>query len=104
MPKWQIRVQVPPGPAGFRALEAALAGFDAGELLLARRGVADDELTADLVVGLRDDDELGELLPALHAISPQVFISRVRQPEPNAPRRGRAVRVRKLRAAASLVR
>jgi hypothetical protein len=103
--KWQIRVIVPPGPSGFKALEAALAGFQASELILARRTAEGDELAGDIVVELSDDDELGDLLRELHAISPQVFISRVRVPEQHAaPSHRDPIRVRSLRAAAGMVR
>jgi hypothetical protein len=104
MPKWRIRVAVPPGRSGYRVLEAALARFQASELILARRGPDGDDLTGDVVVELSDDDELGKLLRELHAISPQVFISRVRVPE-HATLSGRhPIRVRNLRAFAGIVR
>ncbi len=105
MPKWRIRVVVPAGRSGYQALEAALAGFQASELILARPVPDADELTADVVIELSDDDELGNLLRELHTISPQVFISRVRQPDQHAPPSGRRpIRVRSLRAAAGVVR
>ena len=105
MPKWRIRVTVPAGRSGCRVLAAALAGFQAGELILAEPAPDADELTADVVVELGDDDELGRLLRELHAISRQVLISRVRQPEQHATPSGRrAIRVRSLRAPAGVVR
>lgn len=104
MPKWQIRVVVQPGPSGYRALDAALTGFRANELILAKRVTDGDELTGNVVVELRDDDELGNLLRELHAISPQVFISRVREPEHAARSARHPIRVRSLRAAAGIVR
>jgi hypothetical protein len=105
MSQWRIRVAVPAGRSGCPALAAALAGFQASELILAAPAPDAAELTADVVVELGDDDELGRLLRELHAISPQVFISRVRQPEQQATRSGRRpIRVRSLRAAAGVVR
>lgn len=105
MPKWRIRVTVPAGRSGCQVLAVALLGFQAEELILAEPVPDADELTADVVVELGNDDELGKLLRELHAISPQVFISRVRQPEQHATPSGRrAIRVRKLRAAAGVSR
>jgi hypothetical protein len=105
MPKWRIRVAVPADRSGCQVLAAALAGFQASELILAEPAPDAAELTADVVVELGDDDELGRLLRELHAISPQVFISRVRQPEQRLTRSGRRpIRVRRLRAPAGIVR
>ena len=104
MPKWQIRVVVPPGPSGLRTLDAALTSVGASELILARRVADGDELAGYEVVELHDDDELGNLLRELLAISPQVFISRVREPDHAARPARHPIRVRSLRAAAGIVR
>jgi hypothetical protein len=38
-------------------------------------------LSGDVVLELPRDDELGDMLTALHSISPQVFVSRADVPE-----------------------
>ncbi len=109
MTQWRIRLMVPEADVGRRALRIALAQAPVTGVRLATSGaevadltgaeVADltgaevAELTGDVIIELGEDEALGDLLRALHDISPQVFISRVTSPEadPDQP-----IKVRKL--------
>ena len=48
---------------------------------LTPRAGTDAELSGDVILELPRDDELGDMLTALHTISPQVFVSRASQNE-----------------------
>jgi len=76
MPTWNIRVILPDDPASHDALHSALAAHPPSSVRLESRGPGSAETTGDVVVELREDEPLGDLLHALHEISPQVFISR----------------------------
>ena len=101
MAQWRIRVVVPDGPGGHQALTAALAQVPCSELQVGPAGSDEAGLTGDVVVELREEDSLGDLLRTLHEISPQVFISRVGAADAE-PADGRKVRVRKLRRTAGI--
>ena len=92
MPLWRIRVALPDDPRSQEALRAAVAAYPAERVRVesADPGVAD--LTGNVVVELRDDGPLGDLLHALHEISPHVFVSRVNPPEASAPQQTTRVR------------
>jgi hypothetical protein len=102
MAQWRIRVIMPAGPGGEQALRAALAQVPATELQLGPAGPNGDSPAGDVVVELREEDGLPDLLRALHEISPQVFISRVPQDEATTAASGRKIRVRNLRRALSV--
>lgn len=93
MTQWMIRLVVPEAAAGRRALRTALAQASVTGVRLDPPGLDVTELTGDVTIELAEDGALGDLLRALHEISPQVFISRVSAPEPGA---GQPIRVRKL--------
>lgn len=93
MTQWRIRLIVPEAAAGRRALRAALAQASVTGVRLDPPGLDVTELTGDVIIELAEDGALGDLLRALHEISPQVFISRVSAP---APGLGQPIRVRKL--------
>ena len=86
MPLWRIRVAVPDSPASRSAVKQALAAQPVSYL----RVVPSDEAsrtTSEILVEVPQDDGLTSVLSALHAISPQVFVSRAderdgRVPEP----------------------
>ncbi len=96
MEQWKIRVITPEG--GQHAVRAALAAVPAAEVQPALSGDDSAGLVDEVVVSLREDRSLPDLLHALHDISPQVFVSRV----PAAAEAGPAdtgpgqIRVRKL--------
>jgi hypothetical protein len=84
MQHWRIRIAVPDGARGQRALSGALARFQADQPAVNGQGsdVADvADVNGDVVVALREEGSLGDLLRALHEISPQVFVSRVSSPD-----------------------
>ncbi|HUZ53431.1 MAG TPA: hypothetical protein VMU94_13010 [Streptosporangiaceae bacterium] len=94
MAQWRIRVIVPAAPDGRQVLKSALAHVAVTESRLIPPSADTAETTGEVVVDLGEDDALHDLLRTLHEISPQVFISRVGSPEPDAG--DLAIRVRKL--------
>jgi hypothetical protein len=106
MAQWRIRVTVPDAPSGQSALQSALAQMPVTDVRIdppdARAAEMTAEMTGDVIVEVGEDSALADLLRALHAISPQVFISRVPAPEPTAAAvaagaaAGQSIRVRKL--------
>lgn len=108
MSMWRIRITLSDDPRSQALLNDALAGQSVSQVRLTP--AADTaEMTGDVVVELTHNEGLGELLSALHTISPQVLVSRAdpagapsAQTETAAPRqvpRGR--RLSLLRAGAS---
>jgi hypothetical protein len=87
MSLWRIRIAVPDSPASRSAVEQALAAHPAAYL---RAAPSDDASPAasELVVELSQDDGFTSVLSALHAISPQVFVSRADAPEAASGRNG----------------
>jgi hypothetical protein len=81
MTRWRIRLVVPEADGGKRALRSALAQAPVTGVRLDPPGVEVAELTGDVIIELGEEEALGDLLRALHEISPQVFISRVHSPE-----------------------
>ncbi len=79
MPLWRIRIAVPDSPASRSAVRKALAAQPVSYLRVA----SDDETlsrSSEIVVELPQDEGLTNVLSALHAISPQVFVSRADSP------------------------
>jgi hypothetical protein len=75
MPLWRIRLAVPDSPASRSAVKQALAAQPVSYL----RVVPGDEgngSSSEIVIELPRDGGLTSVLSALHAISPQVFVSR----------------------------
>ena len=85
MPLWRIRVAVPDSPASRSAVKQALAAQPVSYMRVTPTGEESDA-TSEIVVELPQDDGLTSVLAALHAISPQVFVSRADAPAA-APRR-----------------
>lgn len=109
MSMWRIRITLPGGPGSQAALDEALAGQPVREVLLTSGDTDKAEMTGEVVLDLTHDEGLGVLLSHLHAISPQVFVSRAdqpaaaNQPQAAAPRqasRGRRLSLLRARAAA----
>lgn len=82
MPLWKIRVVLPDDPRSHEALRQAVASYPAERVNLESLDPDSPGLTGEVVVELRDDGPLGDLLHALHEISPHVFVSRANPPEP----------------------
>jgi hypothetical protein len=75
MSKWRIRITLSDDPRSHALLNDALAGQPVSQVRLTP--AADTaEMTGDVVVELTQSEGLGELLSALHTISPQVLVSR----------------------------
>ncbi len=76
MAMWRIRLSLADDPTSRERLEAVLARQRVSELSLTPRAGSVAGLSGDVVLELPYDDELGDMLTALHTISPQVFVSR----------------------------
>ena len=88
MPLWRIRIAVPDSPASRSAVKQALSAQPVSYL----RVTPSDETsssTSEIVIELPQDDGLTNVLSALHAISPQVFVSRADAPDGTSGRNGR---------------
>ncbi len=76
MAMWRIRINLSDDPRSRARLDEVLARQRVSALQLTPRAGTDTELSGDVVLELPRDDELGDMLTALHTISPQVFVSR----------------------------
>jgi len=76
MAMWRIRINLANDPRSRARLNEVLASQQVRAIRLTPRAGTEDELAGDVVLELPRDDELGEMLTALHTISPQVFVSR----------------------------
>lgn len=75
MAMWRIRINLADDARSRELLDEVLASARVQTIQLTpRNGGA--ELSGDVVLELPRDDALGEMLTALHTISPQVFVSR----------------------------
>ena len=88
MPSWRIRIAVPDSPASRSAVKQALSAQPVSYLRVAP---SDDgsASTSEIVIELPQDDGITNVLSALHAISPQVFVSRADGPGTGSDRDGR---------------
>jgi hypothetical protein len=84
MAMWRIRINLADDPRSRSRLNEVLASQQVSALKLTPRIGTEAELAGDVILELPRDDELGEMLTALHAISPQVFISRASHDEVEA--------------------
>ena len=81
MTQWRIRLLAPDADGGRQALCKALAQAPVTGVRPDPPGVQVEEPTRDVIIELAEEEALGDLLRALHEISPQVFISRVGPPD-----------------------
>jgi len=79
MAMWRIRINLADDPRSRARLDEVLARQQVSAIRLTPRAGAEAELSGDVVLELPRDDELGDMLTALHMISPQVFVSRASQ-------------------------
>jgi hypothetical protein len=88
MPSWRIRIAVPDSPASRSAVKQALSAQPVSYLRVAP---SDDgsASTSEIVIELPQDDGITNVLSALHAISPQVFVSRADAPDAASDGNGR---------------
>ena len=76
MAKWRIRIHLSDDAYSRARLDEVLAKQRVSAVRLTPRPGMDPGLSGDVVLELPRDDELGDMLAALHMISPQVFVSR----------------------------
>jgi hypothetical protein len=76
MAMWRIRINLSDDPRSRARLNEVLSRQQVTAIRLTPRAGTDAELAGDVVLELPRDDELGEMLTALHTISPQVYVSR----------------------------
>jgi hypothetical protein len=76
MAMWRIRINLSDDPRSRARLNEVLASQQVSAIRLTPRGGTEAQLSGDVVLELPRDDELGDMLTALHTISPQVFVSR----------------------------
>jgi hypothetical protein len=76
MAKWRIRINLSDDAHTRARLAEVLASQRVSAVQLTPRVGAESVLAGDVVLELPRDDELGDMLSALHMISPQVFVSR----------------------------
>jgi hypothetical protein len=79
MSMWRIRINLSDDPRSRARLHEVLARQQVSAIRLTPRDGSDAELSGDVVLVLPRDEELGDMLTALHSISPQVFVSRAGQ-------------------------
>jgi hypothetical protein len=82
MAMWRIRLNLSDDPLSRERLTELLAGQQVSKIKLTPREGAVSELSGDVILELPRDDSLGDMLTALHTISPQVFVSRATQDGP----------------------
>ena len=76
MAMWRIRINLSDDPRSRARLAEVLARQEVSAIRLTPRAGTAAELSGDVVLELPRDDELGDMLTALHTISPRVFVSR----------------------------
>jgi len=84
MAMWRIRINLSDDPRSRARLTEVLARQHVSAVRLTPRAGTEAELSGDVVLELPRDDELGDMLTALHTISRQVFVSRATQHELDA--------------------
>jgi hypothetical protein len=76
MATWRIRINLSDDAQTRARFAEVLASQRVTAVQLTPRAGAESVLAGDVVLELPRDDELGDMLAALHRISPQVFVSR----------------------------
>jgi len=78
---WRIRITLPDEPHHVTALRHALADLAVHLLRVIPKPGTSGAVNADFVIELPDDERLGAVLGVLHEMSPQVYLSRVEEPD-----------------------
>jgi hypothetical protein len=76
MAKWRIRIHLSDDAHSRARLDEVLANQKVSAVQLTQRPGTDTGVSGEVILELPRDDELGDMLAALHMISPQVFVSR----------------------------
>lgn len=93
MAKWRIRIHLSDDAHSRARLDEVLANQRVSAVHLTPRSGTDTGVSGEVILELPRDDELGDMLTALHMISPQVFVSRAlsdHDDEPDSPIRALA--------------
>src|SRR5215467_6631025 len=85
MATWRIRINLSDDAQSRARLAEVLASQQVSAVRLTPRPDSDSVLAGDVVLELPRDDELGDMLTALHMISPQVFVSRATSDHSSSP-------------------
>ncbi len=72
---WRIQLPLPDNPGSRTLFHEALADYPVSAVRLIPRGADRAEMTGEVLVDLTQDEGLGDLLEALHVLSPRVFVS-----------------------------
>jgi hypothetical protein len=81
MAMWRIRINLSDDARSRARLNEVLSRQQVSVIRLTPRAGTEAELSGDVVLELPRDEELGDMLTALHTISPQVFVSRATSDE-----------------------
>jgi hypothetical protein len=81
MAMWRIRINLSDDPLSRARLSEVLENQQISALQLTARPGNAAELDGEVVLELPRDDALGDMLAALHTISPQVYVSRADEHE-----------------------
>jgi len=76
MATWRIRINLSDDAKSRARLAEVLASQQVSAVQMTPRAGTESVLAGDVVLELPRDDELGDMLTALHMISPQVFVRR----------------------------
>jgi hypothetical protein len=76
MAMWRIRINLSDDPRSRERLNEVLSRQQVSAIRLTPRAGTDAGLAGDVVLELPRDEELNDMLTALHTISPQVYVSR----------------------------
>ena len=76
MARWRIRINLSDDAQSRARLAEVLASRRVSALQLTPKAGTESVLAGDVVLELPRDDEHGDMLAALHMISPQVIVSR----------------------------
>lgn len=72
---WRIQLPLSDSPGSRALFHEALADHPVSAARLLPRGTDRAEMTGEVLVDLTQDEGLGDLLDALQALSPRVFVS-----------------------------
>jgi hypothetical protein len=72
---WRIQLALSDNPGSRALFHLALAGHQVSAARLLPRGTDGAEMTGEVLVDLTQGGGLGDLLEALHALSPRVFVT-----------------------------
>jgi len=72
---WRIQLTLSDNPVSRALFHQALTDHPVSAARFLPRGTNRAEMTGEVLVDLKQDEGLGDLLDALHALSPRVFVT-----------------------------